>query len=103
MKNPAELFSLNGKVAVVIGGTGELCGAIAEAYARAGATVALVGRDAGKAKTRMEAIAKDGGKSDFFSCDTTSKAALEKLLADVVAKFGAVDVLVNGAGVNSAT
>lgn len=103
MKNPSELFSLTGKVAVVIGGTGELCGAIAEAYARAGAKVALVGRDAGKAKTRMDAIAKDGGKSEFFSCDTTSKAALEKLLADVVAKFGAVDVLVNGAGVNSAT
>jgi len=103
MKSPSDLFSLNGRVAVIIGGTGELCGAIAEAYARAGATVALVGRDANKAKTRMDAIAKDGGKSDFFPCDTTSKAALEKLLSDVVAKFGAVDVLVNGAGVNSAT
>jgi NAD(P)-dependent dehydrogenase (short-subunit alcohol dehydrogenase family) len=103
MKNPAELFSLKGKVAVVIGGTGELCGAIAEAFARAEATVVLVGRDPAKAKKRMDAIAKDGGKSDFFPCDTTSKAALEELLADVVAKFGAVDVLVNGAGVNSAT
>jgi len=80
-----------------------LCGAISEAFARAGATVALVGRDVTKAKGRMDRIAKEGGKSEFFSCDTTSKTALEKLLADVVAKFGAVDVLVNGAGVNSAT
>jgi NAD(P)-dependent dehydrogenase (short-subunit alcohol dehydrogenase family) len=103
MKNPAELFSLNGRVAVVIGGTGELCGAISEAFARAGAMVALVGRDANKARARMDRIAKAGGNSDFFPCDTTSKAGLEKLLADVVAKFGAVDVLVNGAGVNSAT
>lgn len=103
MKNPSELFSLGSKVAVVIGGTGELCGAMAEAYARAGAAVALVGRDANKAKVRMERIAKEGGKSEFFPCDTTSKAALEELLADVIARFGAVDVLVNGAGVNSAT
>ena len=103
MKTPAELFSLQGKTAVVIGGTGELCGAIAEGFARAGASVALVGRDPKKAKTRMDKIAKAGGRSEFFPCDTTSKAGLQKLLADVLARFGRVDILVNGAGVNSAT
>jgi NAD(P)-dependent dehydrogenase (short-subunit alcohol dehydrogenase family) len=103
MKTPAELFSLKGKVAVVIGGTGELCGAMAEGIAAAGATVALVGRDAAKAKTRMDKIAKDGGKSEFFPCDTTSKSGLQQLLKDVLAKLGRVDVLVNGAGVNSPT
>jgi NAD(P)-dependent dehydrogenase (short-subunit alcohol dehydrogenase family) len=103
MKTPAELFSLKDKIAVVIGGTGELCGAMAEGIAKAGATVAIVGRDEAKAKTRLDNIAKEGGKAEFFSCDTTSKAGLEKLLADVVAKFGKVDILVNGAGVNSPT
>jgi NAD(P)-dependent dehydrogenase (short-subunit alcohol dehydrogenase family) len=103
MKAPADLFSLKGKVAVVIGGTGELCGAIAEGFAKAGATVALVGRDPNKAKARMEKIAKDGGKSEFFPCDTTSKDGLQKLLTDVLAKFNRVDILVNGAGVNSPT
>jgi NAD(P)-dependent dehydrogenase (short-subunit alcohol dehydrogenase family) len=103
MKSPSELFSLNDKVAVVIGGTGELCGAMAEGIAKAGATVAIVGRDVTKAKTRLDNISKEGGKAEFFSCDTTSKAGLEKLLADVIAKFGKVDILVNGAGVNSAT
>jgi NAD(P)-dependent dehydrogenase (short-subunit alcohol dehydrogenase family) len=103
MKSPAELFSLKDKVAVVIGGTGELCGAIAEGFARAGATVALVGRNPEKAKARMDKIGKDGGKSEFFSCDTTSKAGLQQLLADVLKKFGRVDILVNGAGVNSPT
>ena len=103
MKTPADLFSLQGKVAAVIGGTGELCGAMAEGFAKAGASVALVGRDAAKAKKRLDAIAKAGGQAEFFSCDTTSKAGLQKLLADVLAKFSRVDILVNGAGVNSAT
>ncbi|HKW29373.1 MAG TPA: SDR family oxidoreductase [Verrucomicrobiae bacterium] len=103
MKTPTELFSLKGKSAVVIGGTGELCGAIAEGLAAAGATVALVGRDAAKAQKRLDKISKDGGKAEFFPCDTTSKTGLQKLLTDVLAKFKRVDVLVNGAGVNSPT
>ena len=103
MKKPAELFSLAGKVAVVIGGTGELCGAMAEGFAAAGASVAVVGRDAAKAKVRLDRISKAGGRAGFFSCDTTSEAGLQKLLADVLAKFGRVDILVNGAGVNSPT
>ena len=103
MKKPADLFSLKDKVAVVIGGTGELCGAMAEGFAAAGATVAIVGRDEAKAKTRLDNISKIGSKAEFFPCDTTSKAGLQKLLADVVAKFGKVDILMNGAGVNSPT
>jgi NAD(P)-dependent dehydrogenase (short-subunit alcohol dehydrogenase family) len=103
MKTPAELFSLHGKVAVVIGGTGELCGSIAGTFAKAGASVVLAGRDAQKARARMDPIAGDGGAAEFFACDTTSKAALEKLLAGTLVKSGHVDILVNGAGVNSAT
>ena len=103
MKTPAELFSLKGRVAVVIGGTGELCGTMAEGFAAAGANIALVGRDAKKARVRLDRISKAGGKAEFFPCDATSKAGLQKLLADVLAKFGRLDVLMNGAGVNSAT
>jgi NAD(P)-dependent dehydrogenase (short-subunit alcohol dehydrogenase family) len=103
MKTPAELFSLKGKVAIIIGGTGELCGTIAEGFAAADATVIIVGRDATKAQKRLDSIKKSGGMAEFFSCDTTSKAGLQKLSTDVIAKFGKVDILVNGAGVNSAT
>jgi NAD(P)-dependent dehydrogenase (short-subunit alcohol dehydrogenase family) len=103
MKIPAELFSLKNKVAVVIGGTGVLCGEMADGLASAGATVALVGRDATKARTRLANIAKGGGRAEFFACDTTSKAGLQQLLAEVLKKFGPVDVLVNGAGINSPT
>ena len=103
MKTPAELFSLQGKVAVVIGGTGVLCGEMAEGLAIAGAAVAIVGRDAAKAQARIDKITQGGGRAEFFACDATAKAGLQQLLADVLAKFGRVDILVNGAGVNSPT
>ncbi len=103
MKKNADLFSLKDRVAVVIGGTGELCGAMAEGLAAAGARVALVGRDETKARVRLERIRAAGGEAAFFACDATSRASLQKLLAEVLARWGRADVLVNGAGVNSAT
>ena len=107
MSNPSDyltsLFSLSGKVAVVIGGTGELCGAMAEGLAGAGAEVVLVGRNEEKAKARLDKIATAGGKAYFVSAEASEKAAVEQLLATVLKRSGRVDVVVNGAGVNSAT
>jgi NAD(P)-dependent dehydrogenase (short-subunit alcohol dehydrogenase family) len=98
-----SLFSLNGRVAVVIGGTGELCGAMAEGLAGAGAEVVLVGRNEEKAGARMERIAAAGGKAWFYPAEASDKTALEALLAAVLARSGKVDIVVNGAGINSAT
>lgn len=100
---PSELFSLTGKTAVVIGGTGELCGAMAEGLASAGAKVVLVGRDPAKAEKRLAAITAAGGSGWFEPCEVTSRAELEALAERVYAKAERVDILVNGAGVNSAT
>jgi NAD(P)-dependent dehydrogenase (short-subunit alcohol dehydrogenase family) len=97
------LFSLEGKVAVVIGGTGELCGAMAEGLAGAGADVVLVGRSQEKATARLSKIEAAGGKAYFEKVDVNSKASIETLLEAVLTKSGKVDILVNGAGVNSAT
>ena len=70
-----SLFSLSGKTAVVIGGTGELCGAMAEGLAAAGAEVVLVGRSEEKAKARLEKITAAGGTGWFapgnFLCAST--------------------------------
>jgi NAD(P)-dependent dehydrogenase (short-subunit alcohol dehydrogenase family) len=99
----ASLYSLTGKVAVVIGGTGELCGAMAEGLAGAGAEVVLVGRNEEKAKPRIERITKAGGKGYFASAEASEKAPLQELLNTVVKRSGRVDIVVNGAGVNSAT
>lgn len=98
-----SLFGLQGKVAVVIGGTGELCGAMAEGLAGAGAEVVLVGRNVEKAQVRLDKITAAGGKAWFHSAEATSKAELEALRDAVVARSGRIDIVVNGAGVNSAT
>jgi len=98
-----SLFSLQGKTAVVIGGTGELCGEMAVALSRAGAEIVLVGRNAEKAKIRLAQIEEAGGKGYFIATDVGSRDGLESLLAEVLARSGQCDILVNGAGVNSPT
>ena len=98
-----SLFSLAGKVAVVIGGTGELCGAMAEGLAAAGAETVLVGRNVEKAQIRLDRIAAAGGRAWFHAAEASSKAELEGLLAAVLARSGRVDIVINGAGINSAT
>jgi NAD(P)-dependent dehydrogenase (short-subunit alcohol dehydrogenase family) len=107
MSNPADylasLYSLSGKVAVVIGGTGELCGAMAEGLAGAGAEVVLVGRNEEKARPRLERIQPAGGQGYFVAAEASEKAPLQRLLATVLARSGKVDIVVNGAGTNSAT
>ncbi|MEM7790552.1 MAG: SDR family oxidoreductase [Verrucomicrobiota bacterium] len=98
-----SLFNLDGKVAVIIGGTGELCGAMAEGLAAAGAETVLVGRNEAKAKTRIEKIESAGGKAYFEKVDVNSKPSIQTLLDTVLEKSGKVDILINGAGVNSPT
>jgi NAD(P)-dependent dehydrogenase (short-subunit alcohol dehydrogenase family) len=87
----------------VIGGTGELCGAMAEGLAGAGAEVVLVGRSEEKANARLGKIAAANGRGWFHAAEASSKAELDGLLRAVLERSGRVDIVVNGAGINSAT
>ena len=98
-----QLFTLSDKSAVVIGGTGELCGAMAEGLAAAGADVVLVGRSQEKAAARIAKIEAAGGKATFEACQVDSRDELESLKKRVLQAHGKIDILVNGAGTNSAT
>lgn len=98
-----ELFDLHNKTAVVIGGTGELCGTMAVGLARAGVEVVLGGRIPEKAEKRLAEIAAHGGKGYFVPVDVTSRESLQNLLETVLEKSGKVDILINGAGINSPT
>lgn len=98
-----DLFGLSGKTAVIIGGTGELCGAMAVGLARAGAEVVLGGRIPEKAEKRLAEIESFGGDGYFVPVDVTSRDSLHHLLDTVLERSGKVDILINGAGTNSPT
>jgi NAD(P)-dependent dehydrogenase (short-subunit alcohol dehydrogenase family) len=76
---------------------------MAEGLARAGADVAILGRSKDSAEARARSIETLGRAAIGLSCDATSKTGLEQALADVLQRFGRVDILVNAAGVNSGT
>jgi NAD(P)-dependent dehydrogenase (short-subunit alcohol dehydrogenase family) len=97
-----ELFGLDGQVAVVIGGTGVLGGALCEGLAQAGALVVVSGRSAGRGHGRVAAIENQGGRAAYIEVDVTSRESILALKDRVVAGHGKVDILVNCAGVNSA-
>jgi NAD(P)-dependent dehydrogenase (short-subunit alcohol dehydrogenase family) len=98
-----KLFGLSGQVAVVIGGTGVLGGALAEGIAQAGALTVVAGRGADRGEERVAAIKKLGGQAIFLPVDVTQRKSIEELLAAALKQCGRVDILVNCAGVNSAS
>jgi len=98
-----SIFSLEGQVAVVIGGTGHLCGSMGIALARAGAEVILVGRNPESAIEKLAAIDSFGGKSWFHKADVSKRDEIEHLLAEVIKRSGKVDILINGAGMGCST
>jgi len=96
----ARLFDLTGEVAVVVGGTGVLGGALADALAAAGAAVAIIGRNAGRGTHRAQAIKKAGGRSGFFAADAVSRESLASAHRAITSTLGFPTVLVNAAGGN---
>lgn len=96
-----ELFDLMGEVAVVIGGTGVLGGAMAEGLARAGARVAIVGRNAERGEARAQKIRSAGGQARFFPADALRKDDLRAAHQAVERAFGSPTILLNAAGGNN--
>jgi NAD(P)-dependent dehydrogenase (short-subunit alcohol dehydrogenase family) len=98
-----KLFSFDGQVAVVIGGTGVLGGELCNGLAQAGATVVVAGRSAERGNERVAAIGKLGGKATFIEVDAANRTSVKHLLDETIKQHGRVDALVNCAGVNSPT
>lgn len=94
------LFGLAGKVAVVTGGGGVLCGAISRALARAGAHVAVLDLFPAAAQVVVADIVAAGSQAIALPADVLARESLETARDAVLARFGRVDVLINGAGGN---
>ncbi|MDB6034812.1 MAG: Short-chain dehydrogenase/reductase [Verrucomicrobiales bacterium] len=95
-----KLFDLTGEVAVVIGATGVLGGALAEGLAQAGAKVAVLGRNAERGSERVKGIKSAGGTASFFSADAQNRQSLDEAHTAIEKTFGAPTILVNAAGGN---
>ncbi|MBM4073081.1 MAG: SDR family oxidoreductase [Planctomycetes bacterium] len=97
-----DMFRLNGDTAVVLGGTGVLGGAMAEALARAGARVAIVGRNAERGQDRVRCIQSAGGTAIFHAADAQNRDSLMTTSDRIAEEWGPPSVLVNAAGGNRA-
>ncbi len=93
-------FDLTTDVALVLGGTGVLGGALASGLAAAGATVAIVGRNAERGEARAAKIRATGGTAIFVVADAVDADSLRSAEARIVSELGAPTVLVNAAGGN---
>jgi len=91
---------LSGKVAVITGGAGVLCGVFAEALAACGARVAIVDLDAESAAGRARKINDAGGKAIGVAADVLDAESLGSARERVHAELGKCDILINGAGGN---
>lgn len=95
-----DLFDLKGRVALVTGGTRGLGETAAKALAKAGADIAVCGRNPTDLKRVPAEIQAMGQKSAGFVLDVMSKEKVHKGVAEVLDTFGRVDILFNNAGVN---
>lgn len=91
-------LNLDGKVAVVIGGTSGIGRAIAHGLAEAGADVVCTSRRAEQVESTAAEIENFGHKTLRITSDVSDRKSLENLLEKCVAEFGKVDILVNSAG-----
>ncbi|MGV4926004.1 SDR family oxidoreductase [Streptomyces sp. BHT-5-2] len=96
----SELFSLDGRVAVVTGGSSGIGRAIAGALARAGASVVLVARREPELTAAVDELAADGCRAARVSADLSTRDGVRAAAEQAADVFGEPDILVNSAGIN---
>ncbi len=95
-----HLFDIKDRVVVITGGTGVLGGGIAHYLATQGAKVVILGRNADAGNALVEKITADKGEAVFYKTDVMSQELLEQNRAEILAKYGRIDALLNAAGGN---
>ena len=100
MENYRDLFSLEGKTALVTGGTGGLGSAIALAFLQQGANVAVCGGHPEKAAGLADYAAQAGRKFLSIRCDIQKQSDIDNMLNEIEEQLDTLDILVNSAGMN---
>jgi NAD(P)-dependent dehydrogenase (short-subunit alcohol dehydrogenase family) len=99
MRDPASLFDLSGRVAVVTGASSGIGAQLSRALAGAGATVVATARRKARLDALVSELRAGGAKADAVACDVSVEADIDALADAVIGEYGRVDVLVNNAGI----
>jgi NAD(P)-dependent dehydrogenase (short-subunit alcohol dehydrogenase family) len=94
----AGLFSLDGRVALIPGGGGAIGSAMAVAFAGAGARVAVADVTLERAEAAADLVRAAGGEALALAVDATQEADCDRIVAETVARFGKLDIIVNAIG-----
>lgn len=94
------MFNLDGKTAIITGGNGVLGGAMAHGLAAQGVKVGILGRSTDTVEKRVKEIEDAGGRAMSLVADVLDKESLEDAREKVLKAWGAIDILINGAGGN---
>ncbi|MHB9055592.1 MAG: SDR family oxidoreductase [Paludibacteraceae bacterium] len=97
-----ELFDIKDRVIAITGGTGVLGESMVEYLAAHGAKVAVMARNKEKGDKLIAKVKKNGGEAMFLVTDVTNDVILKQNAEEIVAAYGSIDVLINGAGGNMA-
>lgn len=95
-----EMFDLSGRVAVVTGGNGGIGLGMAKGLARAGAKIAIVGRNEEKCAQAVKTLTTLGAEAISQTADVTQSADVTRMVDAVTEHFGGINILVNNAGTN---
>ena len=93
------LFDLHGKVAALTGGAGMICGCMARARAERGMKVAVLDVVPDAAGKVADEIVSGGGEAIAVECNVLDTESIRGAASQIIAKYGGVDILINGAGV----
>jgi len=97
-----SLFSINGQVVVITGGTGILGSAIALHLAKEGAKVMVLGRNEQRGEALIRNIKESKGEARFYQVDVLDRKSLEDCRTSILKENGKIDTLLNAAGGNQA-
>ena len=100
MTGVQELFDLTGRTAIVTGGAGFLGQQFSEALIESGANVVVADINQRIASESAEMLKRNGGEAIGIALDVTDPASVEELMVSTLGKYGAIDILVNSAGMD---
>ena len=99
MKHTKDLFSLDGKVAIVTGGRGLYGGSISTGLCEMGATVVIASRNGAACDEYARGLRDQGYQAIGLSLDLSSDDSIKALVKEVIDRYGKIDILVNNAGI----